>query len=191
MFEVIRTDLSRYFHDPAKKNLKGYLKIFYYDESVWFISALRAGQWVRKSCRIPVLRFCLKLVTNVIHRFLVLLTGIQIDFDAEIGPGLYIGHSGKIVVHPDVKIGSYCNLSTGVVIGEAGRGENRGVPVIGDRVYIAPGAKLVGKIKVGSDSAIGANAVVVKDVPEKTTVGGIPAEVISQKGSDGFICHVE
>ena len=116
-----------------------------------------------------------------------LVTGIQIDMQVKIGPGLYIGHGGKLVVHNNVRIGSNCNLSTGVVVGIAGRGESRGVPIIGDRVFIAPGAKVIGKVTIGDDVAIGANAVVTKDVPSKAVVVGIPARIISYAGSDDFI----
>jgi serine O-acetyltransferase len=66
----------------------------------------------------------------------------------------------------------------------------KGTPTIGDNVYIAPGAKIIGNIKIGNNCAVGANAVVVKDVLEGTTVGGIPAKVISDTGSRGYINNI-
>ena len=74
-----------------------------------------------------------------------------------------------------------------MVIGHAGRGGKQFVPIIGDRVYIGPGAKLFGKIRIGNDVAIGANAVVTKDVPDNAVVVGVPAKIISYKGSSDFI----
>ncbi len=118
---------------------------------------------------------------------LELFVGIHIPLEVEIGWGFYIGHAGGIVVHPDAVIGANCNISQGVTIGEGGRAEARGVPRIGDRVYIAPGAKVFGKITIGNDVAIGANAVVNKDVPDSAVVGGVPAKIISMKGSAGLI----
>ena len=72
-------------------------------------------------------------------------------------------------------------------MGVANRGERKGYPTIGDNVYIGPGAKLVGKIIVGNNAAIGANCVVTKDVPENGVVVGVPGKVISMNGSVGYI----
>ncbi len=113
--------------------------------------------------------------------------GIEIYPETEIGEGLYIGHWGGIVVNPLVKIGKNCNLSQGVTIGQLNRGIKKGVPVIGNNVYIGPGAKVIGNIKIGDNVAIGANSVVVDDVPNNSVVIGVPAKIVSQKGSTGYI----
>ncbi|TSK06246.1 MAG: hypothetical protein FPO08_13930 [Geobacter sp.] len=84
-------------------------------------------------------------------------------------------------------MGECCNLSQGVTIGQAGRGAQQFVPVIGDRVYIGPGAKIFGKVSIGSDVAIGANAVVTKDLPDNAVAVGIPAKVINLGSSRDFI----
>lgn len=96
--------------------------------------------------------------------------GIEISKSATIGAGFYIGHFGGITIAPEAVIGENCNISQQVVIGISGQGEKRGVPVIGDNVYLAPGAKLFGKITIGDNSKIGANAVVHKDVPPDSIV---------------------
>jgi serine O-acetyltransferase len=114
-------------------------------------------------------------------------SGVDLPPAARIGPGLYIGHFGCIVISGEAVIGACCNLSPGVVIGRATKGGVRGAPVIGDRVYIASGAKIFGPIAVGSDSAIGANAVVDKSVPAGVSVAGVPARIVSRKGSRGLI----
>src|SRR3546814_18245728 len=67
------------------------------------------------------------------------------------------------------------------------RGGRRGAPVIGDRSFLGSGAKVIGGITVGAEAAIGANAVVTRDVPERGVVGGIPAKLLSDQGSDGYI----
>ncbi len=113
--------------------------------------------------------------------------GIDVPPNADIGPGLYIGHFGNIVVHPDAKIGESCNLSQGVTIGQTNRGERAGVPIIGDHVYIGPGAKIIGRIRVGSHAAIGANCVVTRDVPDHGVVVGVPGRVVSMEGSEGYV----
>ncbi|EGW41099.1 bacterial transferase hexapeptide family protein [Desulfosporosinus sp. OT] len=99
------------------------------------------------------------------------------------GPGLSIAHWGSIVVHPDVRVGKNCRIHSAVNIGVF----NEKCPIIGDNVYIAPGAKLFGGIIIGNNVTIGANAVVNKDVPSNVTVGGIPAKIISENNSSGLI----
>ena len=117
--------------------------------------------------------------------------GIQIEFTTQIGPGFYLCHFGGIVVNRRCVIGKNCNLSHEVTLGGRSRGERAGCPVIGDNVYIGPGAKVIGKIEIGDEAAIGANCVVVNDVPAKGVAVGIPGKVISDKGSQGLVNDVE
>ena len=113
--------------------------------------------------------------------------GIDISRDARIGSGFYIGHFGGIFVNAGVVIGDNCNISQDVTIGRQNRGERAGCPTIGNNVYIAPGAKIIGRLTVGDHAAVGANAVVVNDIAPHTSVGGIPARPISERGSDGYV----
>jgi serine O-acetyltransferase len=115
--------------------------------------------------------------------------GIQINYKTKIGKGFYIGHFNCIVVSPSAVIGDNCNISQGVTIGVSSRGVRKGYPVIGNNVYIAPGAKIFGAIKVGDNVAIGANAVVNIDVPDNAVVAGIPAKIISYNGVEGYILN--
>lgn len=114
-------------------------------------------------------------------------SGIQIPYMTQIGRGFYIGHYGTIIINGKTIIGNNVNISPDVVIGRTNRGDHIGIPVIGDEVYIGPGAKIIGAITIGSNVAIGANAVVTKDVPNNACVGGIPAQIINMKGSEGYI----
>lgn len=84
-------------------------------------------------------------------------------------------------------IGNNCNLSCGTVIGETFRGKRRGVPVIGNKVYIAPGAKVIGGVTIGDNVAIGTNCVVTKDIPDNAVVVGVPGRIISYDGSTGYM----
>ncbi|MDP5101339.1 MAG: serine acetyltransferase, partial [Nonlabens sp.] len=83
--------------------------------------------------------------------------------------------------------GSHCNISQGVTIGVSGRGEHRGVPVIGNNVYIGANATIAGKIIVGNRAVIGANSLVINDVAEGTTVVGVPALKVSDNDSASYI----
>ena len=121
------------------------------------------------------------------HKRLRFKFGISIPWQTQIGPGFYIGHFGGIVVNPAARIGRNCNISQGVTIGQLNRGERQGVPDIGEGVYIGPGAVIIGAIKVGAGSAIGANAVVTRDLCRNAVAVGIPARVISHEGSAGYV----
>jgi serine O-acetyltransferase len=113
--------------------------------------------------------------------------GISIPPDTNIGCGFYIGHFGGIVVNSKSVIGRNCNISQGVTLGQANRGKNKGTPILGDNVYIGPGAKIIGAVKIGNNVAIGANCVVTKDIPDNSVVVGIPGKVISQEGTSGYV----
>lgn len=84
-------------------------------------------------------------------------------------------------------IGNNCNLSQGVTIGEIPFGTNAGVPVVGDNVYLAPGAKVIGGIHVGSFSVVAPNSVLHRSIDQHSVVSGVPATLISCNGSGGYI----
>lgn len=128
------------------------------------VLVLRFGQWSQR--RPKALRILLDPLYVILDFFVQALWGIEIPRSAKIGPGLYIGHYGGITVSPVAVIGRDCNLSQGITIGVSGSGAKRGAPIIGDNVYIAPGARLFGKIAVGNNVKVGANAVIHKDLPD-------------------------
>ena len=113
--------------------------------------------------------------------------GFAIPEYMEIGPGLFLNRFGGFYFHGDTVLGSNVNITHGVVLGYMNRGGRRGAPVIGDRTFLGSGAKVIGGIRIGSEAAIGANAVVTKDVPDRGVVGGIPAKLLSDQGSDGYV----
>lgn len=92
------------------------------------------------------------------------------------GPGLRIAHYGSIIVNPEACVGKNCTIHVGVNIGA--NKEKRDVPVIGDKVYIGPGAKLFGNIYIGNNTKIGANAVVLDSSKGNCTLVGIPAKEV-------------
>ena len=131
------------------------------------------------------------LAARWMHRRLRFKFGISIPYQTSIGPGFYIGHFGGIVINEAAIIGRNVNISQGVTIGQSNRGARKGVPVIGEGVYIGPGAVIVGAVKVGRGSAIGANAVVTGDLCENAVAVGSPARVISTEGSVGYVEHCD
>lgn len=113
--------------------------------------------------------------------------GIAIPEYTLIAPGLFINRFGGIYFNGDAIVGANANITHGAMLGQANRGAMRGSPFLGDRVFVGAGAKVVGRIRIGSDCSIGANAVVTKDVPDHGVVGGVPAKLLSRDGSAGYI----
>lgn len=113
--------------------------------------------------------------------------GIAIPEYTVIGPGLFINRFGGIYLHGDAVIGANANFTHSTMLGQMNRGARAGAPIMGDRVFLGAGAKVIGFVRLGDDSAVGANAVVTRDVPDGAVVGGIPAKVLSMEGSAGYI----
>jgi len=120
----------------------------------------------------------------LMHKRLSVKYSMQIPRQCEIGYGLYIGHGICMVINQGTVIGNNVNLSHFLSIGT-----NKSTPAtIGDNVYIGPNVCIVEDVHIGNNSCIGAGSVVTKDVPEGSTVAGVPAKVISYK-EHGFILH--
>ncbi|GBL46833.1 serine acetyltransferase [Sulfuriferula multivorans] len=122
------------------------------------VTVLRFGQWAAK--QVMPLRWLLTPIYMVLNELIKILWGIDIPRSARIGPGFYIGHFSGIFVSAHAVIGRNCFISQGVTIGVGGSGDKRGVPVLGDNVYLGAGCKLFGRITVGDGVKVGANAVV-------------------------------
>jgi serine O-acetyltransferase len=131
------------------------------------VVVLRFGQWLLRRNWLVRL-FLTPVYALEFHR--VRRWGIEIPRRTQVGEGFYIGHPGGIEISPAARIGKNVDISQQVTIGASGQGESRGCPTIGDNVYIAPGAKVFGKITIGNNVRIGANAVVHKDIPDNSVV---------------------
>ncbi len=175
--EIIKSDLFRY---TGKINLKNFIKSFLFVEGFHYSVILRITNHLSKKKSLLFYIFFLWWKHDC-RKY-----GIQIAYTTKIGYGFYIGHFGGIVINPHAIIGNNVNISQGVTIGT-------NIPnkfaTIGDRVYIGPGVKIVGAVRIGSCSEIGANAVVTKDVPEKVCVAGVPAKIIKNLSEEPRYIH--
>lgn len=181
---LIRTDLYRYTADIGFKSfLKSYL----------FVPGFRFSFWLRLCKYIQCAHYpaAIYWVPRLILMHYSIKYGFDIAVSAEIGEGFYIGHFGGIAIGPRSSIGKNCNISQGVSLGQKNRGKHAGVPVILDNVYIGPGAMIIGNVVVGNYAAVGANCVVTKDVPDYGVVVGVPGQVISYEGSEGYVINCE
>jgi serine O-acetyltransferase len=125
------------------------------------------------------------LVYIVLHKLVEIFFGITIASSASIGRRLSIEHHGCIVVHGATVIGDDCLIRHGVTLGNTGAHDAAGAPRIGSHVHIGAGAKVLGRISIGNNVIIGANAVVVHDVPDNSVVGGVPARILKSNYHTG------
>ena len=158
--------------------------------SIWkFEKKMRVLEYYH-NCRKDIIGRIIYQIKRISYERYSVKLGFSIPINV-FGPGLCIGHIGRIVINGNAHIGANARIHVGVNIGNYSklgidwRSDN--TPTIGDNVYIGPGAKLFGKITIGNDVAIGANAVVNKDVPDHVTVAGVPAKIINDRGSEGMI----
>ncbi len=115
-------------------------------------------------------------------------THIQIPARTSIGEGFYIGHLGRVIIHPDAKLGKNVNVGTGVTIGAENRGKRKGAPIISDDCWIGTNAVVVGNVHIGSDVLIAPLAYVNFDVPDHSIVMGNPARIIPRENAtEGYV----
>ncbi len=107
-------------------------------------------------------------------------TGIEIHPGAKIGNYLFIDHGMGIVIGETAEIGDNCTIYHGVTLGGTGKDKGKRHPTVGNNVLIGAGAKVLGPFSIGDNSMVGANSVVLKEIPSNTTVTGIPARIVKQ-----------
>lgn len=168
--ELVKEDASRWIHPgqftPVSELQPRMIERFLYQYPAFrAVAWFRVGQW----CKYKGVR-----AAGYIQRMLMRKYGLEIAVHAPIGGGLYIPHPVGTVIMPE-RIGKNCSIIASVTIGM--RNEWK-FPVFGDNVFIGAGARVLGGITIGDDAVIGANAVVIHDVPAATTVVGIPARPV-------------
>lgn len=115
----------------------------------------------------------------------------QISPSAKIGYGLYIGHTGRVIINPKTIIGNNCNIGTGVTIGQENRGIRKGAPIIGDKVWIGNNSTIVGKISIGNNVLIAPNSFVNFNVPDNSVVLGNPGKIIyDENATSNYINNI-
>lgn len=179
-----KEDLRRYLEADKKGLRKNYRSPRIIHDRIWkFEILLRKCEYI-ENCKKGYIWNIIGKVYKLRYVLLAQKLGFSIPFNV-IDEGLYIAHYGAIVINENSKIGKNCRIHEGTCIGANGKS---GAPKIGNNVFIATGAKIIGNIKIADGVAIGANAVVVKDILEpNTTWAGVPARKISNKGSSQYI----
>jgi serine O-acetyltransferase len=166
MFDNLREDWRTYERDLFRQGL-------------WVIAVYRFGRW-RYQIRRRWMRMPFSAAYRILWVLVEILTGIELPCETTVGRRFRIDHFGGIIISGDAVFGDDCVIRNGVTVGLRNTGE-RGSPVIGNRVDVGAGAKILGSIRIGDDVAIGANAVVLTDVPPHSIAVGIPARVLPRK----------
>lgn len=168
MFMTLSRDIHSVFErDPAARSRLEVLFCYPGLHAVW---AHRIAHWLWQHN--------IKLIARWVSQLARGLTGIEIHPGAQLGAGFFIDHGMGVVIGETAEVGVDVTLYHGVTLGGTSLAKGKRHPTIGDRVVIGAGAKVLGAITVGSDSRIGANAVVVKDVPSNSIVVGVPGQVV-------------
>lgn len=149
----------------------------------WALQVYRFGH-LRYRFNTPLIRYPLGAIHLILAKMAEMFCGVTIGVSAHIGRRLIIEHSGAIVIHGNARIGDDCIIRQGVTIGNRHMSDPFAAPVIGDRVNIGAGAKILGAVRIGDDAEIGANAVVIKDVPAGAVAVGVPARILQKKSVD-------
>ncbi len=172
IWSTIRSDIEAVFeNDPAARSRF---------EVIFTYSGLHAI-WAHRIAHVFYRRrwFTIARIISQISRF---MTGIEIHPGAKIGRKLFIDHGMGVVIGETCEIGDEVVIYQGVTLGGTGKEKGKRHPTIGNRVVIASGAKVLGSFKVGDNSNIGANSVVLRPVPPDSTVVGIPGRVVKRNG---------
>lgn len=168
MFRNLRYDLNKVMeNDPAARSK---IEVFLLYPTIHALIAYRISHYLY----INKLFFLARLISQISRFF----TGIEIHPGAKIGRGLVIDHGMGVVIGETAEIGDNVLLYHGVTLGGTGKDKGKRHPTVGNNVVIGAGAKVLGPIYIGSNSKIGANSVVLNNVPEGATAVGIPAKNI-------------
>jgi len=172
MFRSLREDIrSTFERDPAAKSTVEILVCYSGLHALWFY---RVDHWMWKHG--------LRLLARMISQFAKMLTGIEIHPAAQIGRRLFIDHGMGVVIGETAIIGDDVTMYQGVTLGGTGKEKGKRHPTIGSEVVIGSGAKVLGNIRVGDRCRIGAGSVVLRDVPDDSTVVGVPGHIVFRNG---------
>ena len=157
-----------------KEDLKTYKGDWSY-QGFWVMVVYRFGRW-RYTIKSGLLRKPFSLVYKIFYKFIQVITGIELPCEVVVGKNFRIDHFGGIIISGFASFGDNCLIRDGVTVGLR-RVDDPVAPQIGNNVDIGTGAKVLGGITIGDDVVIGANAVVLEDVPSNSIAVGVPARI--------------
>ncbi|HJV47581.1 MAG TPA: serine O-acetyltransferase [Bacillota bacterium] len=172
MFKTFREDIEAVFErDPAARSTLEVVLTYSGLHAIWLYRVAHS-LWRNKWFTFG----------RMVSQFARFLTGIEIHPGAVIGKNLFIDHGSGVVIGETCEIGDNVTLYQGVTLGGTGKEKGKRHPTIGNNVVIASGAKVLGSMKIGDNSKVGAGSVVLQEVPPNSTVVGIPGRIVIQNG---------
>ena len=172
MLKAIREDIAAVFErDPAARSWVEVLLCYSGLHALW---AHRLHHWLWTHH--------LRLLARFLSQLARLLTGIEIHPGAQIGRRLFIDHGMSVVIGETTVVGDDVTLYQGVTLGGTGKEKGKRHPTLANNVVVGAGAKILGNVVVGENCRVGAGSVVLRDVPDNSTIVGVPGHVILRKG---------
>ncbi|QED47031.1 serine O-acetyltransferase [Cytobacillus dafuensis] len=174
MFKEIKCDLKAVIErDPAANSI---MEVIFFYPGFQALMFHRVTHWL----------YSKKLVflSKGIAYFSRFLTGVEIHPAAKLGKGIFIDHGMGVVIGETAEVGDNVTIYHGATLGGTGKDVGKRHPTVGSNVTISSGAKVLGPIKIGDNSKIGASSVVLKDIPENSTVVGIPGEIVKRDNGE-------
>jgi len=168
MFQNIRDDLATY---EGKWSSQGF----------WVMIVYRFGRW-RYTIRNTMVRKPFSMLYKLLYKIVQILTGIELPCEVPVGKNFRIDHFGDIIISGYASFGDNCIIRNGVTVGLKNITE-KAAPCFGSDISIGAGAKILGNITIGNNVDIGANAVVLKPVPDNSIAVGIPAKIMRKRSS--------
>jgi serine O-acetyltransferase len=189
VFELIKQDIDRYYQlerdDPNQQlSLLTRIRILLISHGLHVVASYRLASFIDQYWRKGILWKCLltplKAVSVCWELVSIFLYGSQVTREAVIGGGFYIGHIGGIVIGP-ARIGDNFTITHNLTIGRGKAGNERGIPYIGNNVWIGTNVVLFGKIDIGSGVAVMPGTIISKNIADKVLAGGNPVRILQRE----------
>ena len=181
LLKLIRADLHRV---NGRHDNKEFFEQWLKNPAFCFVMWFRIAQWARRTplTKLVVYPFASFFLNRIHYR-----TGIRLPLSVKAGPGLFLGHWGSMVISPRCTFGANCTLGNDINMGGAGGGNAQGVPQIGDNVFIGPGVRIAGPVKIGQNAAVMGNTLVTGDVPPNSIAIGVPHRISGRQDYNVFV----
>jgi serine acetyltransferase len=179
---TLKQDVATYARAQGKSTMLGIATMVLSTPPLWALAVYRLGRFAM-TLRAPAARVPTKCIYVLAHHIVTRVSKVWLPLGAHIHENVWIGPVGHIIVAPGTTLGPGCRLYGGNTLGIGGRPGMRGVPKLGARVYLAPGAAVVGPVALGDNVVVTANSLVSRSCEHAAVLQGLPAQAIQEQPS--------